>query len=160
MKKILPRLSGAKLSADRKHRFYLYRIWNKELPYIKYIGLNPSTANEKNDDATIRRLIKFSDQFGFGGFYMFNLFTIVSPDPVVLHKHVDDFNYNLDTIFEFGRGMEVVFCWGNFETYGRDKELIKLFPGAKTFGLNKNGSPKHPLYLKSDTKLIDFNSKQ
>jgi hypothetical protein len=39
---------------------------------------------------------------------------------------------------------------------GRDKELIAMFPDAKALFINKSGSPKHPLYCRKDTALIDY----
>lgn len=37
------------------------------------------------------------------------------------------------------------------------QEVIKMFPNALCLGKNKDGSPKHPLYLKADTEFIKFN---
>ena len=54
---------------------------------------------------------------------------------------------------------EVVFAWGNFEVVKKrnvDKELSKMFPNAKALKINKNGSPKHPLYCSSNTKIIPY----
>ena len=53
---------------------------------------------------------------------------------------------------------KVVFAWGNFNVNGRDKEVIKMFPDAYALHINKNGSPKHPLYVKSDVLPIKFNT--
>ena len=38
----------------------------------------------------------------------------------------------------------------------RDKELTQMFPNAMALFINKNGSPKHPLYCKSETKIIKW----
>ena len=158
MAKIFPKYNGAKLDAERTHRYYLYRIWNKELPLLAFIGLNPSTAAEEKNDPTINKIINITNFNGYGGFYMFNLFTIVSPDPKVLHKLVDDFGYNLSIIksITMQLKMNIVFCWGNFETYGRDQIMKELFKDSYALGINKNGSPKHPLYLPTETKLIRY----
>lgn len=127
------------------------------------IGLNPSTANELKSDATIRRLRGSSDkpglihQNGFGGFYMMNLFPFVTPYPELLqisnHK-LEENDLFLKTI-SF-KCEAVIFCWGNFKTFGRDKAVIEMFPTASCFGKNANGSPKHPLYLKGTTKISNF----
>jgi len=151
--------TGAKFSPDHKRRFYLYRKWDTTKPIIAFVGLNPSTANEHKNDPTISKLINFASRNGYGGIYMFNLFTIVSSDPSILNKETDqDF---MDCLLML-KGLEneysdLVFCWGNFETYGRDKDMIKAFPHAKCFRKNKNGSPAHPLYLPRDITLIEYN---
>jgi hypothetical protein len=56
----------------------------------------------------------------------------------------------------------VVACWGVHGSY-RDRaarvvERIEFFdaPPLKCLGRNKDGTPKHPLYLRKDTKLEDF----
>jgi hypothetical protein len=44
----------------------------------------------------------------------------------------------------------IIFAWGNFEVVremGRDTELAEMFPKAKCFGVNKNGTPWHPRAL-------------
>ncbi len=50
----------------------------------------------------------------------------------------------------------IVFAWGNFKVMGRDVEVMRMFPFAKALHLNKNGSPKHPLYVRSDIQLIPY----
>lgn len=150
--------SGAKFSPDRKRRFYLYRKWDTSKPIIAFVGLNPSTANEDKNDPTINKLISFASRNGFGGFYMLNLFTIVSPDPSVLKDEEDeDFDINVEVIKTLQNTCdELVFCWGNFDTHGRAEKMIKEFPHAKCFKQNKNGSPAHPLYLPRDITLKEY----
>lgn len=154
---------GAEFSPDKKYRFSLWRIWDLSKPLIMFIGLNPSTANERTDDPTIRRLAGkngFANKNGYGGFYMMNLFPFVTAYPAELKAQMEfggclsqnnmwleDVNLVCETI---------VFCWGNFDTFGRDKEVMAMFPAATCMGVNKNGSPKHPLYLKGNTRFINF----
>jgi hypothetical protein len=163
--------SGAEFSEDRKYRFSLWRIWDESKPLVMFIGLNPSTANETEPDNTIKRVIKISQWNGYGGFYMMNCFPIVSTDPSILKdfwQAPDPFTQNQDCINRDKlknialQCKDVVFAWGNFKVVkevNRDKELIKMFPNAKALHINKNGSPKHPLYCKSESKLISYESK-
>ncbi len=70
----------------------------------------------------------------------------------------DEWNNNLLTITA-SKCKDVIFAWGNFNVVkdtGRVYELSDMFPRAMALHINKNGSPKHPLYCKSDTKLIPF----
>ena len=41
--------------------------------------LNPSKADDQSDDKTIKRLIFFTKKFGFGGFYVGNLYPKITP---------------------------------------------------------------------------------
>ena len=52
------------LSEDRKYRYVLSRIWDESKPLVVIIGLNPSTADEKDDDNTIKKCINFSKNWG------------------------------------------------------------------------------------------------
>ena len=66
--------SGAGFSLCRTWRYKLWRRWSSAGPIVAFIGLNPSTADELNDDPTIRRCIGFARHWGFGGMYMLNVF--------------------------------------------------------------------------------------
>ena len=57
----------AVLSGDREYRYSLERIWQPLKPRVLWLMLNPSTADENFDDATIRRCVGFSQRWGFGG---------------------------------------------------------------------------------------------
>jgi hypothetical protein len=65
---------SAIFSACQTYRYSLTRIWNDKKKPIIFIGLNPSTADENNDDPTIRKCVHYSYQWGFGGLIMVNLF--------------------------------------------------------------------------------------
>lgn len=149
--------SDAKFSECGKYRFWLKRSWNKDQPKLLLIGLNPSTADKDQDDPTIRRVKSLAASNGFGGIYMMNLFPFITPYPKELkpdNGKVEN-DYWLETVHE-NQCKTVCFCWGNFSFPERIYEMVERFPDALCFGKNKNGSPKHPLYLKADTKLVKY----
>ena len=56
----------------------------------------------------------------------------------------------------------VVFCWGSWDFVDDRKKVIESLADKyaklpiKCFGVNKNGSPKHPLYQRGDVLLENF----
>ena len=77
---------SAILSADRKYRYVLTRIWDETKPTVVFIGLNPSTADEEVDDKTIRKCIGYAKRWGYGKLIMVNLFAFRSTDPSMLKR--------------------------------------------------------------------------
>ena len=153
-------IAGAEFSECRNYRYALWRIWDKSLPLVMFIGLNPSTANETDNDPTIKSVCRIAKNNGYGGVYMMNCFAYVSTDPKLLKRNPmsDEWNNNTLTVIA-SKCQDIIFSWGNFDVVketGRDKELSEMFPNAKALHINKNGSPKHPLYCKSDSKFIQW----
>lgn len=149
--------TGALFSADNVHRYALWRKWNLELPNAMFIGLNPSTANDYQNDNTITKIIKVARCNGYGGIYMLNLFSFITPYPEKLI--IDDKEYkNYERLVEYAKKSKaIIFCWGNFkQAQGRANDVIRMFPEALCLKQNKNGSPKHPLYCKDNSILIPF----
>lgn len=154
---------GAKFSEDRKYRYVLWRrLASDQVPMIAYIGLNPSTASEDVNDNTIKKLIKITRNNGYGGFYMLNLFGIISSNPQVLVYHPDPIGANdayLQTVIHFVD--KVVLCWGTFkEAYstGRAQAVLDMVPEEKRYCLRKTkkGLPWHPLYCLDKEEIIKF----
>src|SRR5262245_52290853 len=75
--------SAAAFSRCRRYRFALWRRWASG-PQVLFVMLNPSTADEDCDDATIRRCIGFARSWGFGAMAAGNLFALRSTSPTVL----------------------------------------------------------------------------
>jgi hypothetical protein len=151
-------LNGADFSDDRKYRYALWRVWSQERKKVMIIGLNPSLANESVDDPTIRRVKQLAASWGFGGIYMLNLFAWITPYPNELEACQDPVGDNNEKLIKYSSLCEeVVFAWGANDTHGRDLKLVKMFPYAKCIDQNIDGSPKHPLYVKKDVKLITYN---
>jgi hypothetical protein len=153
-------------STDRKHRYLLWRESGCDLfdaqtgkradDFVQFVGLNPSTANETEDDPTIRRCIALTKRWGYGCLAMTNIFSMVTAYP----NELDDTRFsdeNRELVMDAAKraGM-IICCWGNFsqaQKWGRALVAVLVEDNLPVFhlGLNQNGSPKHPLYLKSDT---------
>lgn len=71
----------AYLSECRQYRYWLTRIWNHALPMLAVIGVNPSTADEVENDPTIRKCMGFAERLGFGGLLMINVAAYRATDP-------------------------------------------------------------------------------
>lgn len=157
--------TDAKFSKDRLHRLCLSRNWDTNKPAVAFIGLNPSTADENLDDTTIRRCVSFAQSWGCGSLYMLNLFSLRATDPNVMKAHVTpNTEENNQWLLELARQSEIVVAaWGNHGSHqGRDKDVMEKLGWMgleiKCLGFNKDGSPKHPLYVPASMPLVPFNS--
>lgn len=151
----------AVISDCGRYRYRLYREWapSSRMP-ILWVMLNPSTADANIDDATIRRCIAFSASWGFDSMWVGNLYAYRSTDPDVLKTvsadeargplHAHHMNQMI------AESAKVVCGWGKPGGSGIPKWLWS--PGGLwCLGKTKHGAPKHPLYIKGDTPLIEFN---
>jgi hypothetical protein len=152
--------NGATFSECRNYRYALWRIWDKSKPLVMFIGLNPSTANEATNDPTINTVEALSTNWGYGGFYMMNLFAIISEKPSILKTHLDPLGDNDGWIEKISsKCSAVVFAWGAFkEAKQRTQKIIDQFPDALCIKILKDGSPKHPLYTPYSAQPIKFRS--
>lgn len=152
---------GAQFSPDRIYRYALWRTWEQGNGHILFIGLNPSTADETEDDPTIRRCIGFAKDLGYGGIYMLNIFAYRATSPKVLMKAdnpVGEKNNNFLQMYFDPIGFNIA-CWGTWGKYlNRGREVIEMLgeDGLHCFGLTKYGQPRHPLYLSKKTELVEM----
>lgn len=128
-------------------------------PYVQFIGLNPSTADETLDDPTIRRCIGFAKSWGYGAMCMTNLFAWRDTDPskmkLVPHPIGEDNDEWLSEIAT-NAGL-IVAAWGKDGSHlYRGIKVKQLLPNLHCFKLNKDGSPQHPLYLPKAMKPIPY----
>ena len=109
-------IKDAILSEDRKYRYILSRTlgWRQNLLFY-FIGLNPSTADEKTDDPTIRKCINYAKCWGYGKILMANLFAFRSTDPNKLNHEEDPVGPENDSyILKSASGVDLIIaCWGN-----------------------------------------------
>lgn len=151
----------AEFDDDRVYRYALSRVWDPAKPMMMFIGLNPSTADEKKLDATMRRVVGFADREGYGGFWMGNLFAFRATKPKVMKAAPMPVGPENDHWLKtMANRCDVVVCgWG---THGgwldRDQAVLRLLEGfrMKALKITAGGFPSHPLYLRSDSPLIDY----
>ena len=149
--------SGATFSKDRRYRYRLWRAWGDPNLCCVFVGLNPSTADESNDDPTIRKCIGFAKRWGFGAVDVVNLFAFRSTEPAGLLAGVDPVgrcnSYQLTQAFENAR--RIVWAWGSHGPRIQ-RLIIPASISARrieracevgTLGTTKDGSPRHPLML-------------
>ncbi len=139
---------------NRKYRYILWRIWDETKPTVLFIGLNPSTADETEDDPTIRKCINFAKTWGYGGIYMANIFAFRSTDPRKLYNEQDPVGSANDSyIKEYSDRSELtIACWGNHGNFiNRSGEVCNLVNSLYCLDINITGEPRHPLYVKHDT---------
>ncbi len=150
---------NAIFSDCRKYRYALSRTWNGKKKTILFIGLNPSTADEKIDDPTIRRCIHYAQNWGYGSLLMVNLFAYRATLPSELKNVKNPIGNDNDLhILELSKKADLaVAAWGNEGTLlNRDKVVKKLIPNLMCLKINKSSQPTHPLYQKKDLKLIKY----
>lgn len=157
--------SEAYISEDGKYRYWLLRIWDARLPVVAIIGVNPSTADSKKNDPTVRKDIGFASRLGFGGLLKLNVGAGRSTDPRKWRKMADPIGpensveHLAQYIKEFG-ATRVVVAWGKNGNYfvGRCEAIVREIPDLFCFGRNKDGSPRHPLMIPYSTPLEAFNA--
>lgn len=145
----------AKLSACRNYRFALWRIWDETKPCVMFVGLNPSTADETEDDPTLTRCINYAKAWGYGGVCMANLFAFRATAPASMMSAKDPVGSENDHwLKQLSQGAAIVVAaWGNDGCYlGRSGEVKSLLNDLHCLRMNKSGEPAHPLYLKTDLR--------
>lgn len=149
---------GAVISECGKYRFQLWRIWDNSKPMVFWVMHNPSTADESEDDPTIRRIIGFTKSWGYGGLYVGNLFPYRATNPKqLLNKRFSEISpiENLQHLRDMRKLCELhVLAYGN--PIIPDANPIFIDDTWHGLKFTKSGNPCHPLYLNSNLKPIKF----
>ena len=143
---------------NREYRYVLRRVWDNSKPKIAFIGLNPSLANEQIDDNTVRKCINIARKNGFGQLAMLNAYAYRSTDPSALKTipSPEGESNDLYILQECKTSGKVVVAWGSHVLDQRHNSLLKLLENFSLwcFCKNKDGKPKHPLYVPINSQLI------
>ena len=151
-------LRDACLSECGTYRYWLSRTWAPSLwtglsECLLYVMLNPSTADANLDDPTIRNCIRIAQAWGYQAIHVVNLFALRATNPKALQTAADPVGpLNDQHILDALRSKcSVVAAWGTHGTYlGRDQTVLRLLQSVNVrvncLGVNKDGSPRHPLY--------------
>lgn len=179
--------SGARISANGVYRYNLWREWRGthdrknwrwfgakdggghklgEPKSCLFVMLNPSTADGKADDPTIRRCVGFAKAWNYERLEVVNLFAYRSTKPADLFAFaraggdiIGIENSTIITNASLHAGI-VICAWGANATakeYGFHIETVRgwLDPTPQfALGFTKDGSPRHPLYAPLSAPLI------
>jgi hypothetical protein len=147
---------GAVFSRCGTYRYLLWRNASLALPFMGLAMLNPSTANEEDDDPTITRGTGFARRERLAGPLVWNLNAFRATDPVNMKSADDPVGPHNNAAIALALTLAeiTVAAWGTHGTFqGRDHGVRRrcAAAGAKLYALKltKDGHPGHPLYLSS-----------
>ncbi len=146
------------------YRYTLRRHWkNGGKKLVNFILLNPSTADAKIDDPTIRACMQIADNWGYDGIVVTNLFAYRATKPTDLKKQKNPIGEkNNEWIKKCALEAPLtVVAWGNHGLFqNRGQEVVKLLAGKQLHCLEvlKNGCPRHPLYVRRKTEPVVFDA--
>lgn len=152
------------------YRYELRRIWSYDAVPLIFIMLNPSIADRKGDDPTIRKCMQFARRNSYGGIIVINLFAFKATHPAVLRKALSSGvdivgPENNDHLLKVIRMQyDVCLAWG---VHVRDKQLSARVAtvcaclavhNARMLCLKRtdDGIPMHPLMLPYSCELVPF----
>lgn len=166
--------SGAHFSPCRKWRYLLWRQWDASKPWANFLLMNPSTADEVDNDPTVERQQlragKWQDMrfMSIGGVLVTNVFAWRETDstllPGLIAQGKDIIGPENDRVILAAAKMaKIVVCgWGKpgHALLNRGARVIDLLTknsiNPYALAANKNGSPKHPLYVGYSTLPIPY----
>ena len=168
---------SAHLSKCGTYRYSLTRQWGDDpVNRVCWIMLNPSTADAETDDPTIRRCISFSQGWGYDALVVVNLWPLRATDPKELRPFLnwenngpdwwarDQIHFaNLPIVLDTAHNAPLtIAAWGanamkldsgyvEHVLEELDQDVPANWSGLHCLGTTKDGSPKHPLYVKGGT---------
>lgn len=156
--------SSASFDPTRTYRYSLWREWDGDGQRLVFIMLNPSTADADTNDPTIRRCLRFAQAWDYGSMEVVNLFAYRTPSPNDLRAVPDPVGAENDRYLAAAAAQAdcIVMAWGNWGSlHQRDRAVYQLlahYPNVYCLGTNQSGQPRHPLYLKRDSRLTLWQS--
>jgi len=153
---------------------YRFSLWRKNLladdpgayaeffdQYVQFIGLNPSTADERIDDPTVRQCWRRVRRMGYGAFVMTNLFAFRATEPADMKRAAEPVGeWNDEWLHSIAAGAhKIVLAWGAHGKHrGRNVEVLKLLEQFRAkmlfFRFTEEGNhPRHPLYQPAELEL-------
>jgi hypothetical protein len=158
-------VASATFSRCRRYRYVLERVVasggiTQARTVCVFIGLNPSTADERNDDPTIRRCKSFARGWGFDVCRVVNLYAWRATNPRALLGIEDPVGpRNDEWIVGATKDAGLIVCaWGNRGREvqaDRPDKVVSLLKRARrelaALRITGAGAPEHPLYLPKTT---------
>lgn len=145
---------GAWISPDGKYRYRLWRRWGPGR-LVVFVLVNPSTADGRVDDPTLRRCIAYAKAWGFDALEIINLFAWRDakvknlPTDLTIAIGPDNDRHIAEVT---ARAALVVAGWGRLEKLParlrpRARSVHSRLPEPHAIAITKAGHPAHPLFL-------------
>lgn len=159
---------GAHFIDEGKRRLWLSRWWHRaECPlsgFWLWLGMNPSTAGANIDDPTVSKETLITIRNGGSAYVKCNVMDWIATDQRELPAISNPTSiFNMSCITDYAYRAERIVCaWGSLHHKLRHhaQEVLTCLLENRyelwCLGTTKDGSPKHPLYLRNDTKLIRY----
>lgn len=164
---------GAILSVCERFRYRLWRKWGDGgKGSLVFLMLNPSTADAMQEDPTVRKCMGFANRNGYKGIEIINLFAFRTPKPSMLRTEGYVIGVENDRHIKavLSSNADVVLAWGRhpfpserlrqvrrliLKLNESDSHVEHLGHGNHfwTLGMNKGGTPAHPLMLGYQNKM-------
>ena len=129
---------------------------------VVFLLLNPSTADAFKLDPTVKRCVAFARSWQADVIEVVNIFALRSTDPEALYKLTgglrgDDPDNDREILAACTGATRVVAGWGKHGALGSRSQVVRRVLADRGIrlhhlGMNKDGSPKHPLYVKGSTE--------
>lgn len=151
---------SAMTTVTSPYRYTLRRSWACDLlnrpRAVTFVMLNPSTADDVQDDRTIRRCVGFARSWGCNELHVLNLYAYRSTDPAGLWDVPDPVGPDNDLHLANGlldaqaRGELVIAAWGINARPDRVAHVLGLQGGDRfnALAVTRDGHPGHPLRLR------------
>lgn len=148
---------SADFSECRRYRYRLERTWSGGEGSLNFLMLNPSTADEFENDPTVERCERRAQRWGFNRLIVTNIFAWRDTSPADMKRAADPIGpRNNEAILAAAKESRKVICaWGIHGAYrNRGSEVQEMLEqaGIKLWALRltTEGVPYHPLYLPYD----------
>jgi hypothetical protein len=146
-------------SKNMKFRYAFGRWWgDPDLTTTDvWVLLNPGTGDtEQRARPTLSRCVHRAQADGHSGILILNLFAFRHTDPRQLRRNPDPVGPANDEVLHVltRAAKRTVVAWGRYGSLnGRSSEVHPHLNEPLCLGTTRHGEPRHPLYVKADTKL-------
>jgi hypothetical protein len=159
---ILRHVTRGRFNEPGMRRYRLTQRWAFG-PFLCWVMMNPSVANDERDDPTTIKCRQFSMRWGYGGMILVNVASHVATDPRDLLKVEDPIGQDNPSYLVTAacHCERVVFAYGQPPGEKLKEAGLKaaeyILKGTNRKGyilrLSKDGIPEHPLYLPFNLEL-------
>ncbi len=150
-------------SQDMAKRYAYSQTWDTSKLRVLWVMLNPGTGDtEKRKRPTLERCKLWSDDWGFGGLLIGNLFATRTKSAKELTNQGIEPDQKNEAALRLLRAAaaETIVAWGGKgRRHNRAKLLAPLLEGSVCLGYTANGEPRHPLYVPKVTSRTSWVSR-